>query len=238
MNEIFEIRANGFKEIKKQLIIKSIPILLISMALGFAIAFFSKKKDEDVTPSLLIMIFLILLAYCYSLFKEVKKQKMLIHSYKLIFSEHSVIREQINTPSINILFNEIKSIVKDKNDSYTIKGKKKLETILVPAQIGNYKTLEMLLNQIKPIENFSEPTFDEKYKISIGILTLFCLATVYISVNKILVGICGLIIIGLLIRSFIKIKRDSSVDNKSKRNLYISSFLVLAYVVAVTIKKI
>ncbi|PTS89380.1 hypothetical protein DBR27_22725 [Flavobacterium sp. HMWF030] len=96
----------------------------------------------------------------------------------------------------------------------------------------------MLLNQIKPIENFSEPTFDEKYKISIGILTLFCLATVYISVNKILVGICGLIIIGLLIRSFIKIKRDSSVDNKSKRNLYISSFLVLAYVVAVTIKKI
>ncbi|PTS92692.1 hypothetical protein DBR27_19475, partial [Flavobacterium sp. HMWF030] len=64
MNEIFEIRANGFKEIKKQLIIKSIPILLISMALGFAIAFFSKKKDEDVIPSLLIMIFLILLAYC------------------------------------------------------------------------------------------------------------------------------------------------------------------------------
>ena len=237
MNKVFEIKANKFEEIKKQLIIKTLPILLISIALGFAISFLNAKKG-DLLSTWLIMITLLFLVYGYSLFSDLKKQKMLFRSYKLIFSEHNVIREQINTPLITILFDDIKSIAKNKNGSYTIKGKITSETILVPAQIDDYETLEMLFNQIRPIENFSQPAFDEKYKIPIVILTLFCLGTVYISVNKILVGICALILSGLLIRSLIKVKNNNNIDRKTKKNRYYGSFLVLAYVIVVTIKKI
>jgi hypothetical protein len=63
------------------------------------------------------------------------------------------------------------------------------------------------------------------------------MATVYISFNKILVGICGLIVSGLLIRSFIKIINNNNIDNKTKRIGYYS-LLVLASIVAVTIMKV
>jgi flagellar biosynthesis protein FliQ len=43
MSEIFKIRVDGFKEIKKQLLFKSLPILLISMAFGLGIAFLTQK---------------------------------------------------------------------------------------------------------------------------------------------------------------------------------------------------
>lgn len=237
MNEIFKIRATGFKEIKKQLIIKSLPLLLISVAFGVTIAFFNTKEKKDLLIVLPIIIPILIFGIGYGLFIGLKRQKQLFQSFNLIFSENNVIREQINTPSINIQFGDVKSIIKNKNGSYVIKGKTTTQTILIPAQIDNYENLEMLFNQIKPIEEFSQPTFDEKYKIPVLIFTLLCMAIVYISFNKILVGICGLIVSGLLIRSFIQIKINNNIDNKTKRIGYYS-LLVLVSIVVVTIMKV
>jgi hypothetical protein len=237
MSEVFTIRTNGFNEIKKQLIIKSLPLLLISMSFGLAIVFFNTKDKQNLITILPFMIPILLFALGYGIFIGIKRQKMLFQTYKLIFTENNVIREQINTPSINIQFIDIKSISKDKKGGFTIKGKKATETILIPAQIDNYENLELLFNKIKPIEKFNQLSFDEKYKIPTTILILFCMATVYISFNKILVGICGLIVSGLLIRSFIKIINNNNIDNKTKRIGYYS-LLVLASIVAVTIMKV
>jgi hypothetical protein len=237
MSEVFTIRTNGFNEIKKQLIIKSLPLLLISMSFGLAIVFFNTEDKQNLITILPFMIPILLFALGYGIFIGIKRQKMLFQTYKLIFTENNVIREQINTPSINIQFIDIKSISKDKKGGFTIKGKKATETILIPAQIDNYENLELLFNKIKPIEKFNQLSFDEKYKIPITILILFCMSTVYISFNKILVGICGLIVSGLLIRSFIKIINNNNIDNKTKRIGYYS-LLVLASIVAVTIMKV
>lgn len=237
MNEVFKIRTNGFKEIKKQLIIKSLPLILISMSFGLAIVFFNTEDKQDLITILPFMIPILLFAFGYGIFKGIKRQKMLFQTYKLIFSENNVIREQINTPLINIQFEEIKSISKDKKGNFTIKGKTTIDTILIPAQIDNYENLEMLINKIKPIEKFHQPTFDEKYKIPTIILTLFCMAAVYVSFNKILVGICGFIVSCLLIRSFIQIKKNNNIDSKTKRIGYYL-LLVLASIIAVTIMKV
>lgn len=127
--------------------------------------------------------------------------------------------------------------MKDKKGGYAIKGKTAVETILIPAQINNYENLETLCNQIKPIEEFQQPKFDEKYRIPFVLLTLCCMAAVYISDNKILVGVSGTILSVLLIKSFIQIRKNKNIDNKTKRSSYYR-LLVLGSVVIVTIMKI
>jgi hypothetical protein len=237
MNKTFQIKTNAFKETKKQLIIKSLLLLLISMCFGFSIIYFNSNDKEDIITILPFIIPIFVFAGAFGILKGLKRQKILLESYKLILSENNVIREQENTPTINIQFMDIKSIIKDKKENFTIKGKTTIETILIPAQIDNYENLEIILNQIKPIEEISQPTFDEKYRIPTLILTLSCMATVYISFNKILVGICGLILSSLLIRSFFQIKKNKNIDIKTKRIGYYS-LVVLVSIVAVTIMKV
>jgi len=206
------------------------------MTFGIAIVFFN-SKEEDILDVLPFMIPICLFALGYGLYIGLKRQKMLFESYKLIFSENTVVREQVNTPIINIQFDDIQSITKGRKGGYTIKGKNAVETILIPAQIDNYENLEILCNQIKPIEEFQQPKFDEKYRIPFVLLTLCCMAAVYISDNKILVGISGLMVSGILIRSFIQIRKNKNIDNKTKRSSYYS-LLVLVSVLVVTIMKI
>ncbi|WP_343694149.1 hypothetical protein [Flavobacterium sp.] len=79
-------------------------------------------------------------------------------------------------------------------------------------------------------------SFQEQYALPITILNLLCMATVYISMNKILVGICGIIVTFVLSASFIKIIKNKSVDNKTKTSSYII-LVVIASIIAVTILK-
>ncbi|WP_163411203.1 hypothetical protein [Flavobacterium ajazii] len=236
MNEIFQIRANGFNEIKKQMIIKSIPTLLISMGFGVGIVFFNAEDKESLISILPFMIPLLILCLGFGLYTGLKRQKMLFQSYRLILSENNIVREQANTPTVNIPLTDIQSIIKDKKGGYAIKGKTAVETILVPAQIENHEKLELLLDHIKPVEELTQPSFDEKYRFPILLLMLICMATVYISFNKILVGVCCLIVSSLLIRSSIQILKNKNIDHKTKRVGYYS-LVVLASVVAVTIMK-
>jgi hypothetical protein len=237
MNKIFKIRANGFDEMKKQLIVKSLPVLLLSMTFGVAIAVLNSKNKEDVLFVLLVMIPICLFALGYGFYAGLKRQKKLFDSYKLIFSENNVVREQVNTPIVNIPFSDIQSIVKDKKGDYAIKGKSDVETILIPAQIDDYENLEILCNQIKPIEESQYLKFDEKYRIPFVLLILCCMTVVYVSDNKILVALSGLIVSSVLIRSFMQIRRNKNIDNKTKRSSYYK-LLVLVSVVVVTIMKI
>ncbi len=165
MTEIFKIRENGFEEIKKKLIIRAVPTLLIAISFGIAIVFFNSKEKEDLYSNLPFMIPFLLFFAGFGIFRGLKRQKMLFESYQLIFSESDVTREQANTPTVNIQFINIKSITKDAKGGYIVKGKTTAETIFIPAQIENYENLEILLNQIKPFSESNEVSFDEKYKI-------------------------------------------------------------------------
>ncbi|MFH6945596.1 hypothetical protein [Flavobacterium sp. FlaQc-50] len=237
MNKTFKIRATGFQEIKKQLLIKSIPILLLSITFGIAMVFFNVEAKEDLFAALPFIIPIFLFSLGYGLFIGLKRQKLLFESYKLVFLESTVTREQHNTPTINIQFDDIKSIIKNKNGSYTISGKTSIGNILIPSQIEDCENLEMLFSKIKPIEELSQPTFEEKYTTLITVFTLICMAVVYVSFDKILVGTCGLIVTILLIRSFFQIRKNKNIDNKTKRSSYYV-LLVIASIIAVTIMKI
>jgi hypothetical protein len=83
MNEEFQIRENGFDEIKKAMIIKTIPIAILAAGTGLAISHFNTDGQTTDINVLLCIIPVIIGALTFGLFKGINRQKGLFESFKL-----------------------------------------------------------------------------------------------------------------------------------------------------------
>jgi hypothetical protein len=235
--QIFKIRQDGFKEIKKKTLLRSIPILLIAVTVGITISTInSRGKDNDVNV-LPFVIPLAILALGFGVYRGINRQKALFDSYTLTITNNLITREQYNTPTISIYFNEIKEIAKHKNGSFTIRGKDVSDLIGIPSQIDNYSQLETTLEVIKPIVIKNKVPLLEKYQSLTGLVTAGLMLCVYTVESKIIVGLTGSALVALMIWSFIKIQKSKNVDNKTKKSVW-WVLLVLASVIAVMIFKL
>ncbi|MEP1489134.1 MAG: hypothetical protein ABJL44_00820 [Algibacter sp.] len=220
MNQEFQIGKNGFNEIKKAIIIKTIPIAILASGTGLIISHFNtngQASDINVFP---LVIPIIIGALAFGLFKGINRQKGLFESYKLIINENEIIREQNNTQTISIPLNEIKSIIRNPKGILTIIGNSNTDIIGVPSQINNSEKLNQILSQIKPIIDSDKKPLTEKYKGLFVILMLALMATVYISKDKLIVGITGTILILFLGYSFYEIQRNKNIDKKTKKGMW------------------
>jgi hypothetical protein len=235
--QVFKIKQDGFKEIKKQMLIRTLPIMLIAVTGGIVISSINSKgkaADVNVLPFLIPFV---AVAVGFGLYRGVNRQKALFDSYTLTLTNNLITREQFNTPTISIYFNDIKEIAKHKNGSFIIKGKDATDLIGVPAQIDNYSQLETTLQNIQPIIVKDKVSFFQKYPSLIGLLTVGLMLCVYTVNNKIIVAITGTALIALMIWSFIKIRSSKNVDSKTKKIIW-WVVLVLASVIAVMIFKL
>lgn len=216
----FKIRQDGFKEIRKAMLIKAIPISLLAAFGGLAISHFNtngQQSDVNVFP---FVIPIVLGALAFGLYRGVNIQKEIFDSYILTLDENGVTREQHNTPTITISKADLSEIIKNSNGSFTIKGNSSVNMIGVPAQIDNYEQLEKSLSEIGQIlTNNSEP-FLQKYRGLLSILTIGLMAAVYISKNKIIVGVSGTVLLIVLGYSFFEVQRSKNVDNKTKKGMW------------------
>lgn len=234
---IFKIRQDGFKEIKKQMLIRTIPIMLVAVIVGIVISSINSKDETGDINVLPIVIPLVAVAVGYGIYRGVNRQKAIFESYSLTFTNNLITREQQNTPTISIYFNDVKEITKHKNGSLTIKGKDATDLIQIPAQIDNDYKLETILQDIQPIAFKDKVSFLEKYQSLSGLLTGGLMLCVYVVNNKIIVGIAGVTLLVWMIWSFIKIRRSKNVDNKTKKSMW-WILIVLASVIAVMIFKL
>src|SRR6185503_14947178 len=97
--EQFKIRAGGFNEIRKLMLVKTIPLSVIAVAVGLGI---SQNNQNDSVNVLPYVIPFALLSLGIGLYRGVNRQKKLFESYTLSISDDSIIREQTNTPTIKI----------------------------------------------------------------------------------------------------------------------------------------
>lgn len=236
MTEQYKIKAEGFGEIRKQIIIRTIPMGLIALAVGIGISVYNSDGQDNQVSVLPIVIPICLGALAFGISKGLNRQKLLFESYKLSISNDEIIREQTNTPTIRIPYSDINSIIKDDKGNFSIKGNKALDIIGVPSQIENYEQLEKLLNQILPIETKNQVSSNQKYQILSVLLTLGFMATIYISTNKFFVGISGTLLSGILIWSFIQVQRNKNIDNKTKRGSYLTILVLFSVIVTMIVK--
>ncbi|MBK7442905.1 MAG: hypothetical protein IPI65_15650 [Bacteroidetes bacterium] len=73
--EQFEIRHDGFKEIRKALLIKAIPNSLLAALFGLAIAYFSNNEQQSDVKTLLFAIPLVLGLLAFDFIVALKDKK-------------------------------------------------------------------------------------------------------------------------------------------------------------------
>ncbi len=123
------------------------------------------------------------------------------------------------------------------NGSFTIKGNSSVNVIVVPSQIDNYEKLEKSLTEIRQILTKSSEPFLQKFRGILSISTIGLMAAVYISKDKIIVGVSGTVLLVVLGYSFFEVQRSKNVDSKTKKEMW-WLILVTASIVGVMCYKL
>ena len=232
----FKIRPNGFSEIKKGILARTIPLSLLAVSAGLVIAHFGVKGQESEATIFIIMIPLILIIMGLSLYRGIKRQKTIFESYKLTIDNDGITREQCHIPTISIPFAEVSKIYKTPKGGFVVIGNSKANAIRIPSQIENLEKLEQLLSGIKDISGNGKAPFFQKharaFSILLPLVTIGLMLIVYLGENKITVGVCGAILIIFLAYAFIKIQKDKNIDTRVKKGAW---WMILVFISIITI---
>lgn len=221
--EVYKFKADAFKEIRKKILLRTIPLLLIALAIGFGMGFMNGDSSIDDPLTLAIVIPGILLVAGFAVYRSISVQKAYLETYTLTIADNVITREQFNTPTITLHFFELKDIVKKKNGLIII-GEK--DIIIVPKLVDNFEQLESTLGTIQPIGTKDTTPFFYKFQPHIGIVSFGLLYCVYTMSNKIVVSITGSLLIVLIIWSFIESQRSKNVDYTTKKTRLIRLFIL------------
>jgi hypothetical protein len=217
----FRIRPDGFKEIRKELLKKSIPISLIAAFAGLAISYLSSPDDKIALIALAGSVPIALGALAVGAYLGLNRQKKLFESYVLTFNATHITREQHNTPTVSIAYQDIREISKGKNGSISIKGKESVDVIGIPSQIEDFDKVETLLGNLKVFSLKSTEPLLQKYStlVTVGVIAL--MAAVYLSTDKVVVGLCGTLLLAGVAYSIFEVQRSKSIDTKTKRQMWV-----------------
>lgn len=214
--EQYQTRADGFKEVRKALLNRTIPIVLLGVLGALAINYFNPNlQRQHLLVAMPLIIPIIAGAVGIGIYRLLQRQKEIYNSYRLTIDEHSITREQHNTPTIRIHITDVDRIIKNHNGSFTIKADTVRNVIVVPSQVDNYDDLERSLARIKPITKKTREPFSKRYLGLIAVLPIALMAAVYLSNNKIIVGVSGTILV--LGYSFYEIRRNKNTDDKTRK---------------------
>ncbi len=137
-------------------------------------------------------------ALAFGLYRGINRQKEIFDSYRLTLDNNGITREQHNTPTINIAKADLSEIIKNPNGSFTIKGNSTVNVIGVPSQIDDYENLELSLAEIRQISTKTSEPILQNFRSLLSILVIGLMASVYISKDKIIVGISGTVLLVVL----------------------------------------
>ncbi len=230
MNE-FKIKENGFKEIRKQILIHTIPLVLIAAAVGIVISEYGSNNNAGSEINVLPYVIPIIIgALALGLNKGIKRQKVIYESYNIKIDDTCIIREQANTSSVRILFTDIKKITKTNQGGLVITGNNSSDILLVPSQIDDMASLENILQANCTTQIIiSKPLF-QRLTIPLSLAILGLMTTTYISTNKLLVSVCGTTMIIFMILSLINIQTNKNIDKRTKRSSYLVIIVILSII--------
>ena len=221
----------GFIILRKRILSKSVPLIIGASLFGLAIFYFT-ENSQPIDPIFgVIYISFIAIIMIYAIRKSIKRQKELYDSYVLKIADGFLSRQQIGLPVIIMLFSDIIQITEDKNGDLLIKSTK--DRIAISGLIENYNDVKGTLQTIIPITQLQIKNPIQKYPLAYMVLVLAVFAAVYISNNKIIVGICGIATIIIMVLSFYQIQTSKLIDTKIKRTSWF--FLLVIFSIAAII---
>ncbi len=233
----FKISTEGIDKIISNARLRTILTCLIGLTAGVVIFANNSQDKEGTTASLPFIIPFLLAVAVWAYLRGIKRQKALLATFTIVVNDHTISRQQLNTTPVLIDRNDIKEIIKDKKGNLVIKGAKRENFINVPAQIDHFAELETILHQIKPISERNPYSIIERYPLLAGLIAVALMLSVYLSSNKIVVGITGALLLAIMTWSFINVQRNPHIDDKIKKRFYFV-LLVMASILATMIMKL
>lgn len=233
----FELDKSRFGEIRKALIVRAAPLMVLAMLAGFAMSYFNRNVEQDRPSFWLFMIPLFLVLLVLGLYRGVQRQKRLYLSYRLLIDADGITREQATTPTIRLASEEIREIYKDANGSYAVKGDSINQTILIPAQVENPAALQEHLALFGPVVASPPlPVATQALRL-LPIATLVLMVLVYVSASKAVVAVSGTLLLSIMGYSLVSTQRSKHIDGKTKKGMWML-LIVIASVLAVMYAKL
>ena len=233
----YKITQEGLKEIKKRVLKRLLLIFAVIFVFIILMSVFTAKSDQDLTITMPVTLVVVILLFTFSIRSALKNLNRSLSSYTLTVTDEYIARYQINIPTIKIPFTEIKAIERKSKYVLFVKGNSPHDIIQVFSQAEHYLEIESRLSHIRPIQPSTSKNLFLKYPAIYIIVLIGLMAAVYISMNKIVVLICSLIINGIMIWSFFKIQSSKNVEIKTRRFAWFI-WIVIFSVVSVTIMKL
>jgi flagellar biosynthesis protein FliQ len=232
----FAIRENGFDAIKKKVLVRTLVVMIAAMTVGLTISTLNAKHEKDDVNILPYFIPLMAVFIAYRMYSGTKKLKTSFESFTLNIADNVITREQNNLNPLSISAIEIKEIVKNKDGTIVIKGLTASDMICVPAQINDPEGLEILLNSLHPVTVKNKDSFLRKYSFLLAFVMMGLMLGVYAATNKIIVTVCGVLLIGLLGWGIYNVQQNKNVDVKVKRSSWWVAILLLSVIGVMILK--
>ena len=227
----FKISEAGYKIFRKRWITIILPASIAGVLI-FYIFNILLAHGGDIT-TWLIAIPLVGIYIAFNIHRTLKRQKKVLLSYSVTISEDGITREQINLPPLSISFMEIKEIIKTKKGGFIIKGLHRTDVIHIPYLIDDPATLEEHLQALAPVGFNRKDALYRKLMSLLVFLAVGLLICLYDVTNKIIVGISGVLLTGLLSWLFYEIYTNKNAPTNLKRSMWFI-IVIIAFVIYLT----
>jgi hypothetical protein len=222
--ETFKHKKDSFKEIQKRSLKIILPVTLVALLTGTGISYYN-NDSFDTLPFVLVISFI---AVSFGMYRGLNRQRVLFNSYSLTIEDDYLIREQQNTPTVQITKQDIQEIIRYANGSYLIKGKNPSDQIIVSGMVDDKDKLTALLSEMGDIKDQAATSMLQRFVLPLIVIGLILMATVYISTNKYLVLISGTAVVSGLVWSLYQVYTSRNVDRKTKRSIWWSLLVILS----------
>lgn len=235
----FKIKPEAYASLRRKgWLVYGIALLFTIATVVLLVLFNTDSPIMNDAPVILTTIGIMLVFISINIVRGMKKQKVFMENYRLTIEDNVITREQPNTEELTIYFHEIKEITKFKKGSLAIKGFDKTDIIYVPRQITRYDELVAQLETIKPVTPLQGAAATKRKLMSFLPLVLLALyITLFISSNKILVGISGTLVSAGFVWVIFAIRRNKNIANDTKKKVWLYA-LFLLFTIGITCSKL
>jgi hypothetical protein len=224
----YRIIENNKKNLLNKKMVKSLPLIIVAVLAGMGISFFQIAQIYNnhiflivILPTLLICVGAIFIGLKFGL--KIYKENHL----DIVFSiENNLLK--ITKKGKDIIYATKDNInkIEEYNDEAIIIFLKNKQKIILNKNIENYNNMKLELNEISEISKVNKKPNNIFYTIlSLGIIILYIVFS--LSVDKTIIILSGVLIVGIIIFSIVKTLLDKSVDKRIKIMFLIAIILLV-----------
>lgn len=218
MLKVYTVKKEGFKEVKKRILFRSIPLILLAIGFGMFISLFNGQNHEINTGIILSTLIIAFIAVFIGLFFSLKIQKDNYFNKSIEINDRGILIKTKDVINMEIDRKNIVEIIEKNDGSVFIKTDNKKD-VLVPKYFDDLEDFKQVVSQFSEIkkENADQKTVNKQLILAVSIAVTFILmGFFYLSKNSLIIIISGILLFILLLYSFIKIITNKLIDKRIK----------------------